>query len=171
MKKILGLGNALTDVLYKVSEEDLAELGLPKGSMNLISMDQALKIQLRFSSVRMHMVAGGSACNTISAIASLGGKTAFIGKIGTVGVGDFYRDVLYRDLLRPGNAILPHIIQLQQLLRGKKGLQRQAGVQEIVLLDAAIGLRDQIGGQLLHPSQGRRKQPCRPYLWWKDIYR
>lgn len=101
MKKILGLGNALTDVLYKVSEEDLAELGLPKGSMNLISMDQALKIQLRFSSVRMHMVAGGSACNTISAIASLGGKTAFIGKIGTVGVGDFYRDDLIRNGVHP----------------------------------------------------------------------
>lgn len=101
MKKILGLGNALTDVLYKVSEQDLIDLGLPKGSMNLITMEQALKIQLRFSSVRMHMVAGGSACNTISAIASLGGKTSFIGKIGTIGVGDFYRDDLIRNGVHP----------------------------------------------------------------------
>lgn len=112
MKKVLGLGNALTDVLYKVSEEDLLELGLPKGSMNLISMDQALKIQLRFSSVRMHMVAGGSACNTITAIAALGGKAAFIGKIGTVGVGDFYRD----DLVRCG--VKPILLTSQELMSG-----------------------------------------------------
>lgn len=112
MKKVLGLGNALTDVLYKVSEADLEELGLPKGSMNLISMDQALKIQLRFSSVRMHMVAGGSACNTITAIAALGGKAAFIGKIGTVGVGDFYRD----DLVRCG--VKPILLTSQELMSG-----------------------------------------------------
>ena len=37
MKKILGLGNALTDILLQVSEDDLRELGFPKGSMNLIS--------------------------------------------------------------------------------------------------------------------------------------
>lgn len=101
MKKVLGLGNALTDILYQVSEEDLQELGLPKGSMNLISMEQAQQIQERFASVRMRMVAGGSACNTITAISSLGGKTAFIGKIGTAGVGNFYREDLVRNGVYP----------------------------------------------------------------------
>lgn len=96
MKKILGMGNALTDILYQVSEQDLAELGLPKGSMNLITMEKAQQIQERFAGVRMRMVAGGSACNTITAIASLGGKAAFIGKIGNMGVGDFYREDLTR---------------------------------------------------------------------------
>lgn len=96
MKKVLGLGNALTDILYQVSEEDLLALGLPKGSMNLIEMEQAQQIQERFAGVRMRMVAGGSACNTITTIASLGGKAAFIGKIGNAGVGDFYRDDLSR---------------------------------------------------------------------------
>lgn len=96
MKKVLGLGNALTDILYQVSEEDLLALNLPKGSMNLISMEQAQEIQERFAGVRMRMVAGGSACNTITTIASLGGKAAFIGKIGNMGVGDFYRDDLAR---------------------------------------------------------------------------
>lgn len=98
MKKVLGMGNALTDVLYQVSEEDLSALQLPKGSMNLITMDKAREIQERFANVRMRMVAGGSACNTITTIASLGGKTAFIGKIGNKGVGDFYRE----DLIRMG---------------------------------------------------------------------
>lgn len=101
MKKVLGMGNALTDVLYQIEEPNLKELGLQKGSMNLISMEQARQIQLRFATSRMHMVAGGSACNTINAIASLGGKTAFISKIGTAGVGNFYRDDLIKNGVKP----------------------------------------------------------------------
>lgn len=101
MKKVLGLGNALTDVLLQVSEDDLRELGLPKGSMNLISMEQAEQIQVRFASVRKRMVAGGSASNAIATIASLGGKAAFIGKIGNDGVGDFYREDLIKNGVKP----------------------------------------------------------------------
>jgi len=101
MKKVLGLGNALTDVLLQVSEDDLRELGLPKGSMNLISMEQAEQIQMRFASVRKRMVAGGSASNTINTIASLGGKAAFIGKIGNDEVGAFYRDDLIKNGVNP----------------------------------------------------------------------
>ena len=74
MRKVLGLGNALTDILLQVSEDDLRELGFPKGSMNLITMEQAEEIQHRFASVRKRMVAGGSASNTITTIAQLGGK-------------------------------------------------------------------------------------------------
>lgn len=101
MKRILGLGNALTDMLMQVSEDDLRELNLPKGSMNLITMEQAQMIQMRFASVRKHMVAGGSAANTISTIAALGGKAAFIGKIGSDEVGEFYRDDLVKNGVKP----------------------------------------------------------------------
>lgn len=101
MKKVLGLGNALTDILLQVSEDDLRELGLPKGSMNLISMEQAEKIQMRFASVRKHMVAGGSASNTINAIAALGGNAAFIGKIGNDEVGEFYRQDMMKNGVKP----------------------------------------------------------------------
>ena len=45
MKKILGLGNALTDILLQVSEDDLRELGFPKGSMNLISREHESDLQ------------------------------------------------------------------------------------------------------------------------------
>lgn len=101
MKKVLGLGNALTDVLLQVSEDDLRELSFPKGSMNLISKQQAEAIQLRFASVRKRMVAGGSASNTINCISSLGGKTAFIGKIGNDEVGDFYREDMLKNGVKP----------------------------------------------------------------------
>lgn len=101
MKKVLGLGNALTDVLLQVSEDDLRELGLPKGSMQLITMEQCEKIQLRFASVRKKMVAGGSASNTITTIAQLGGKAAFIGTVGNDEVGDFYREDLIKNGAKP----------------------------------------------------------------------
>jgi len=101
MKKVLGLGNALTDVLLQVSEDELRELGLPKGSMNLINMEQAEEIQRHFISVRTRMVAGGSASNTITTITQLGGKAAFIGKIGNDEVGDFYREDLIKNGVKP----------------------------------------------------------------------
>ncbi len=101
MKKILGLGNALTDILLQVPEGDLRELKLAKGSMNLIDFDTALAIQSRFSSVRKTMVAGGSASNTINGIASLNGKAAFIGKIGKDEVGDFYKNDMIKNGVQP----------------------------------------------------------------------
>ena len=101
MKKILGLGNALTDMLLQVSEEDLRELGMSKGSMNLITRSEAEAIQQRFAMFRKRMVAGGSASNAITAIAQLGGKAAFIGKIGNDEVGDFYRSDLIKNGVKP----------------------------------------------------------------------
>lgn len=101
MRKVLGLGNALTDMLLQVSEEDLRELGMPKGSMNLITREQAQEIQMRFAMVRKRMVAGGSASNAITAITQLGGKAAFIGKIGNDEVGDFYRSDLIKNGVKP----------------------------------------------------------------------
>lgn len=109
MKKILGLGNALTDILLQVSDGDLRELGLPKGSMNLINKEQAEAIQMRFASVRRRMVAGGSASNTITTVAQLGGKAAFIGKIGNDEVGDFYR----ADMLK--NGITPILLESDKM--------------------------------------------------------
>lgn len=101
MKKVIGLGNALTDILLQVTEEDVAALNLPKGSMNLINFDTAIAVQRRFGSVRKTMVAGGSASNTINAIALLGGKSAFIGKLGNDEVGEFYRTDMLRNGVKP----------------------------------------------------------------------
>ena len=101
MKKILGLGNALTDILLQVDESELKALNLPKGSMNLIDFDTALAIQSKFANVRKSMVAGGSASNTINALASLGGKAAFIGKIGKDEVGEFYLKDMKKNGVEP----------------------------------------------------------------------
>jgi sugar/nucleoside kinase (ribokinase family) len=101
MKKVLGLGNALTDILLQISEGDLREIGFPKGSMNLINAEQFEQLQMRFASVRKRMVAGGSASNTVATIAQLGGHAAFIGKIGNDEVGRFYHEDLVKNNVQP----------------------------------------------------------------------
>ena len=101
MKKILGLGNALTDILLQISEGDLREIGFPKGSMNLINAEQFEQLQTKFASVRKKLVAGGSASNTVATIAQLGGKASFIGKIGNDEVGRFYHEELLKNNVQP----------------------------------------------------------------------
>jgi sugar/nucleoside kinase (ribokinase family) len=79
MKKILGIGNAIVDVLCKVDDEFLAQNNLIKGSMCLIDEATAQKLS-KLNSEKT--TSGGSVGNSIAAISQLGGKTAFIGKVG-----------------------------------------------------------------------------------------
>lgn len=93
MKKVLGIGNALVDVLVQVeSELILNELQLPKGSMQLIDTERYLKIQKRLESLNKQLTTGGSACNTILAIANLGGQPGLIGKVGHDEMATFFAD-------------------------------------------------------------------------------
>lgn len=101
MKKVLALGNALTDILMQVSDEQVQSLGLEKGSMNHISLESARYIQEKFSTVRKSMIAGGSASNTVNALAALGTQTAFIGKIGNDEIGEFFRQNAEHNGVRP----------------------------------------------------------------------
>lgn len=101
MKQILALGNALTDILMQVSDEQVQSLGLEKGSMNHVSYESAHYIQEKFDTVRKSMIAGGSASNTVNALAALGVRTAFIGKIGHDEIGEFFRENAIRNGVEP----------------------------------------------------------------------
>ena len=101
MKKVLALGNALTDILMQVSDEQVQSLGLVKGSMNHISLESARYIQDKFATVRKSLIAGGSASNTVNAMAALGTQTAFIGKIGNDEIGEFFRQNAEHNGVRP----------------------------------------------------------------------
>ncbi|MBP5323576.1 MAG: adenosine kinase [Bacteroidaceae bacterium] len=91
MKKIIGIGNALTDVLAKVDDDKiLAELNLPKGSMQLIGEPQLPAIRQAMSQMTASKATGGSAGNSMLALANLGAKPGFIGKIGNDETGSFY---------------------------------------------------------------------------------
>lgn len=83
MKKILGIGNALVDALVQVDNDlILTELDLPKGSMQLIDTERYIKVKKRLDALHPQRTTGGSACNTILAIANLGAETGLIGKVG-----------------------------------------------------------------------------------------
>jgi sugar/nucleoside kinase (ribokinase family) len=91
MKKILGIGNALVDVMTMINNDDiLSEFGLPKGSMQLV--DEAASKMVKANTVHFNriMTSGGSAANTIHGLAMLGVKTGFIGSIGKDETGDFF---------------------------------------------------------------------------------
>lgn len=104
MDKIIGLGNALVDVLATLdNDEILAKMELPKGSMTLIDEDKLLKINQCFSQMKTHQATGGSAGNAIRGMAQLGAATGFIGKVGDDCYGNFYREGL---LKRETEAIL-----------------------------------------------------------------
>lgn len=95
MDKIIGLGNALVDVLATLkNDEILTEMQLPKGSMTLIDEDKLQKINEYFDQMDTHLATGGSAGNAIRGMACLGATTGFIGKIYNDFYGNFFRDSL-----------------------------------------------------------------------------
>ena len=95
MKKILGMGNALTDVLVQLDNEThLENLGLPKGSMQLVDSDKNAAVQEYIRNMSKQMIAGGSASNTMRGIACLGGYSTFVGMVGKDEVGKVFEQEL-----------------------------------------------------------------------------
>lgn len=104
MDKIIGMGNALVDVLVRIDDDSLLEkLHLPKGSMQLIQEDTLSEIRKYTSGMKIHRSTGGSAGNTVCALAALGTNPGFIGKVGQDETGAFFVDTLRQ---RGVNALL-----------------------------------------------------------------
>lgn len=102
MAKILGIGNALVDVLNKLnSDELLEELNLPKGSMQLVDADKSNEIAEKSKDLDREMASGGSAANTIHGLANLGIDTAFVGTIGDDSTGEFFRKDMESSGIKP----------------------------------------------------------------------
>ncbi len=105
MAKILGIGNALVDVLTSLENDDLlVDLGLPKGSMQLVDAQKSELIKQKSEGLKKNMASGGSAANTIHGLARLGLTTSFIGTVGDDATGNFFKT----DLLN--NNIVPYLI-------------------------------------------------------------
>lgn len=92
MKSILGIGNALTDILAVLPDDSLLEeFHLPKGSMQHVDMETGDKIWSVLKPMGVKYVAGGSAANTLTCTAILGMPSAFIGKIGDDELGMLFK--------------------------------------------------------------------------------
>jgi sugar/nucleoside kinase (ribokinase family) len=76
---VLGIGNAIVDVVSQAEEALISELGLERGAMTLIDEARSEELYARMGPGRE--VSGGSCGNSIAAIAAMGGSAAFIGRV------------------------------------------------------------------------------------------
>ena len=92
MASILGIGNALTDILALLPDDSLLhQMKLPKGSMQHVDMETGDKIWKALKPMGVQLVAGGSAANTITGTAIFGMESAFIGKVGDDDLGHLFK--------------------------------------------------------------------------------
>ena len=93
--KILGIGNAIVDVLCKVSDDFLTKNSLKKSTMKLV--DEAEFKRLIFSLKIEETISGGSVANSIVGLSQLGNKVGFIGKVNNDDLGEKYEDGLKKE--------------------------------------------------------------------------
>ena len=102
MKKILGIGSALVDILTQIpNEQILKELNLPKGSMTYVDAQTSVKIGEKLAYLGNQMASGGSAANTMSGLAKLGIEAGFLSKIGKDEVGRFFEKQMNDSHVQP----------------------------------------------------------------------
>jgi len=99
MTEVVGIGNALVDILITMPDDRLLErTGLPRGTMNLVEGERIAAVIAEADGLPRTIASGGSAANTVHGLAGLGVPCAYVGKIGADELGAFFRD----DLLRHG---------------------------------------------------------------------
>jgi sugar/nucleoside kinase (ribokinase family) len=85
---VIGIGNAIVDIIGRCDEAYLATIGATKGGMRLVGADEVKKIYATMGPAVE--ISGGSAANTIAGIASFGGKAAFIGTVASDEFGKIF---------------------------------------------------------------------------------
>lgn len=102
MAKVLGMGNALVDIITQIkNDEMLEEFGLPKGSMTLVDLDTSNFIYSETSGMPKSKASGGSSANTIHGLAHLGVETGFVGTVGNDEMGTFFKKDLQVNNITP----------------------------------------------------------------------
>ena len=93
--KILGIGNAIVDVICKVEDSYLSNNGLVKSTMKLVDEIEFKKL---LSNLKIEQtIAGGSVANSIVGLSQLGNKVAFIGKVNQDELGEKYEESLKKE--------------------------------------------------------------------------
>ena len=93
--KILGIGNAIVDVICKVEDSFITDNGLTKSTMKLVDEAEFKKL---LSNLKIEeTVSGGSVANSIVGLSQLGNKVGFIGKVNEDDLGDKYEDGLKKE--------------------------------------------------------------------------
>lgn len=106
MKKILGIGNALVDILVHIDNDEILDrLHLNKGGMDMIDAQRKREILEVISEMPQTLATGGSTSNTIHGLARLGATAGYIGKVGNDEMGRLFRQECERF------GVIPHLIE------------------------------------------------------------
>lgn len=92
---VIGIGNAVMDVISPADDARLQALGVQKGIMQLIERERSdylTAAQAEDQAVKAKLVPGGSVANTLAGIGALGLKTAFIGRVADDPLGLSYAE-------------------------------------------------------------------------------
>ena len=93
--KVLGIGNAIVDVICKVKESFLSKNNLTKSTMKLVNEAEFKKL---LSNLKIEeTVSGGSVANSIVGLSQLGNKVGFIGKVNNDDLGEKYEHGLKKE--------------------------------------------------------------------------
>jgi sugar/nucleoside kinase (ribokinase family) len=103
---VLGIGNAIMDVLARIDDDFLVAENLAKGTMHLIDAPRAETLHRHIPDAIQR--SGGSAGNTTAGVASLGGRAAFIGKVADDPLGHLYAGDMQKLGVHFATAPLPH---------------------------------------------------------------
>ena len=103
---VVAIGSPLLDVIELATDEQLAQVGLEKGSMTLVDLATANAVQELMGAPRF--VSGGSVANTTAGIAVLGGTAGFVGAVADDEVGRTYTE----NLRAAGVEFEPHLSEI-----------------------------------------------------------
>ena len=96
--KILGIGNAIVDVICKVEDSFLLKNNLTKSTMKLVDENEFKKL---LSNLKIEeTISGGSVANSIVGLSQLGNKVGFIGKVNEDNLGNKYEEGLKKEKVK-----------------------------------------------------------------------
>ena len=100
LKSVYGIGNPLIDIILSVSEEELKNLNIHKGTMQLISLDRQKELLSFIKDKNLSYSCGGSCPNTIICLASLKIPTTLAGKVGNDKEGQIYKENIHKNFIK-----------------------------------------------------------------------
>jgi len=151
---VYGVGNALVDLEYEIPESLLAELKVDKGLMTLIEEDRHHELLGKLSAIENRPCGGGSAANTITAVAQLGSNAFYSCKVANDETGDYFLNDLtangvrtnltesIRDNGHTGKCIVLVTPDAQRSMNTFLGITREISVAE--LDEAALATADYV---------------------------
>ncbi len=104
---VFGVGNAIVDMLAMVPDQFIAEQQLQRASMTLMETDQQARILHALGDHKVELASGGSAANTLVAVAQSGGSGVYCGKVAHDTNGEFYRQDMEESGIRFPVAMAP----------------------------------------------------------------